>query len=155
MTRNWHHKEVPGGIQLGEEWSYCRRVVMINPTCREHYTHSYVLCFGVFDPTRLYVYANSLDDALEECGGWLVEHAPGLIITQDSEEYDEIMTELCGERELKWPPPDDLDKTDSEAYWNAEDEIDGYPTEAGWIPDLGVALEDPTTAELYAYVTGA
>lgn len=155
MTRNWHHEHVKGGIALGEQWSYTRRVVMINPTMRTYHEHAYVLWFGAYGWTRLHVYADSLEDALEECAAWLADYAPGLIVKTGSDEYQDLMREACVELELPWPPPKDADL---DPYWEAEDSamVDMTRTESGWIAswEWGIGLEDPTVPELYAYICG-
>jgi len=42
-------------------------------------------CFGAYGWTRLIVVSKSLEDGLELCAEWLVEHAPGLIVTPGQE----------------------------------------------------------------------
>lgn len=156
MSRHWHHKHVKGGIELGEDFSFTGHLTMINPTMRRFHDHAFVLCFGAYGWTRLHVYADSLEDALEECASWLADHAPGLITKQNSDEYNDLMREACEESNLVWPPPKDCD--DYEPYWEAEESAmtDHTRTEAGWIPswEWGIALEDPTVPELYAFVCG-
>ena len=45
----------------------------------QDWTHNrYVLWFGACAPTKLLVYANSLESALDECAGWIEDNAPGL-----------------------------------------------------------------------------
>lgn len=155
MSRNWHHEHVPGGIALGEDFSFTRRVVMINPTERTYHDHAFVLWFGAYGWTRLHVYARNLEDALEECAAWLADHAPGHIIKMGSDEYQDLMKEACEELNLAWPIPKDCD--DYEPYWEAEESAmsDLTRTEDGWISEeWGIALEDPTIAELHAYIEG-
>lgn len=71
--RNWNHKphcnakgEPTGTITVGESWSYTQQITLINPTCRGDYKSFYVLWFGAYGWTRLHVYADHLEDALEE-----------------------------------------------------------------------------------------
>lgn len=163
MSRNWHAtphldrgNEPTGAINIGESGSWARQVTMINPMARSWHKHAYVLWFGAYGWTRLHVYADSLEDALEECAGWLADHAPGLITRQGSDEYRDLMADECKERGLAWPMPAGCD--DFEPYWEAEDAAlaDHTYTESGWIPswEWGIGLEDPTTDELYTYITG-
>lgn len=156
MTRNWHHEHVKGGIAIGEESSFTRRTVMINPTERTWHDHSFVLWFGAYGWTRLHVYASSIEHALEECGAWLAEHAPGLITKPGSDEYNDLMREACEESNLAWPVPDGIE--DLEPYWRAEESAltDHTRTESGWIAswEWGIGIEDPTTQELLDYIEG-
>lgn len=163
MSRNWHAElhEPSGAIHLGGLNSSTggRRVTMINPTCKRWHEHSYVLQFGAYGWTQLHVYADSLEDALEECAEWLADHAPGLIVKSDSAEYNELMAEACAERNLPWPIPENAGPGFAyEPYHDAEDAAmtDHTRTEYGWIPswEWGIALEDPTTEQLYAHITG-
>jgi len=156
----WHHEphlhegEPTGAIQIGEEWSYCRRVLMINPTERRYYDHAYVMWFGAYGWTRLHVFASDLEDALETCAAWLADHAPGLITKSGDEQWNELMAEACAERGLAWPIPEDADL---EPYHEAEDGAmsDQTRTESGWInEDCGMALKDPTAKQLYDYIKG-
>lgn len=60
-----------------------RKVTLVNPTSklwREGLNRdkAYILWFGTCGPTRLLVYAKSLEDALDECVGWLEDQAPGV-----------------------------------------------------------------------------
>jgi hypothetical protein len=160
-SRDWNHEVVSGGISLGEDFSSTRRVVMINATCRRFHDHAFVLWFGACGGARLHVYADSLEHAIEECGDWLAEHAPGLITRPGSDEYQDLMRETCEELGLAWPmpAPEALPEGVTEdQYWDAEDQAfsDHTRLEAGWIPswEWGIALEDPTVEELYAYVKG-
>lgn len=55
------------------------KLASVNPT-DSHFTHGrYILAFGAYGWTQLMVWANSLDDALDECIDWIVENEPGLL----------------------------------------------------------------------------
>jgi hypothetical protein len=178
-SRNWNHaphtcaqcdgstgKVSDGGIDLGEDFSFTRAVTMINPTEKKERaryqrgfttSNSYVLHFGVYGWTRLHVYAPNLEDALEACAEWLVVHAPGHITTEDSEDFRALVREQCEERGVTYEAmhaPDRVDSDDAlfEIYDAAT--ADMTRTESGYISDWGVALENPTTEELYLYVLG-
>ncbi len=64
-------------------------LVSVNPT-HSHWTrHRYILAFGAYGHTQLLVWANSLDDALDEAIDWIVDNAPGLLADEQvSEEYN-------------------------------------------------------------------
>ncbi len=157
MSRNWNHEWSDKGCSIGERnSSFSRHTTMINAADRANYRHAYVLWFGAYGWTRLHVYADSLEDALESCAEWLADHAPGLIMKHGSDEHNELLKEACEEMGLAWPIPPGTD--DFEPYWKAEEQAlaDQTYTESGYIAswEWGIGLEDPTAAELYAYVTG-
>ena len=52
-----------------------------NPGDQSWTKNKYVLDFGAYGDTRIIAYANSLDDALDACGDWLIANAPGLLAT--------------------------------------------------------------------------
>ena len=140
-------------------WRESDAIVIVNASDRDWSRHSYLLSFGAYGWTRLLVWENSLDDAFETAAEWLVEHAPGHVVVMGSRDYDDLMREACEESGLEWPiPPGALIDDDAlaERYWQAEDAamVDSYRTEAGWIHEWSVALEDPTRADLAAYVEG-
>ena len=168
MTRHWHHKHVPGGIAIGEDdSSFTRRVVMINPTEREFYTRgynanrrgygAYVLWFGTCGTTYVHVYADSLESALEECAGYLADHAPGHLMPFGGEEHTELLKEACEGHGIAFDPSRFCGVIDEEADAVLQDaEADLTYTESGFLTsyEWGIALECPTTAELYAFITG-
>lgn len=157
-SREWCARHERGGITIGTE----RRVTMINPAQKRSYSHcgsgcsdAFVLWFGQIGITRLHVYADSLETALEECAAWLLEHAPGHVMTIGDEQYQDLMREACEEIGVAWPydPGEDQDR-----YWEAEDlaTADFTRTESGFVAsdEWGIYLENPTTEELYAFVHG-
>ncbi len=67
-------------------------LVSVNPTDSHWTRHRYILAFGAYGWTKLLVWANSLDDALNEAIDWLVDNAPGHIVDdQVQEAYDEAI----------------------------------------------------------------
>lgn len=56
-----------------------------------------VLWFGQIGVTRLFIWARSLEAALEEAGGVLADHFPGLIMQHDDPELKELYDEALGE----------------------------------------------------------
>lgn len=170
-SRDWHHEHTDGGISLGCSLSTCcRQVTMINAGDKSYHTHkrtkfgfssrsnvkAFVLWFGAYGDTRLHVYSGSLDDALEECAAWLLEHAPGHLMQTDNETYQDLMADACKDAGLAWPVADGV--TDMEPYWKAEESAtaDMTHTESGYLTsyEWGIALENPTTEDLYRYVRG-
>lgn len=69
-------------------------LVSINPTDSHWAKHRYILAFGAYGWTKLLVWANSLDDALDECADWCEDHAPGLFADDAvRDEYERLMAE--------------------------------------------------------------
>lgn len=155
MSRSWHHEHIPSGIQIGVQGSYTRRVVMINADEKRYHDRSFVLWFGAYGWTRLHVYADDLEDALERCAEWLAKYTPGLIMERYGDEHKELLKEVCDEIGLPFPPPNDANL---EPYWRAEEtaNADMTETESGLIAswEWGVALEDPDAETLYRYICG-
>lgn len=157
--RRWNSVKSDRGITLhasGILFLECQ-VVMINPTERNSHRHAYVLWFGTFGTTYLHVYASGLEDALEQCAEWLLEHAPGHIMIECGEEHTALVKEACEEVGLAYPPADGAD-LDADGYCAAQDsaESDLTRTESGFLTsyEWGISLEDPTVEELYAFVWG-
>ncbi len=64
-------------------------IIEVNPGDRDWTCHVYVLYFGAYGWTQLRVWANHLEDALDECIDWIVDNAPGLLADdQVAEEYN-------------------------------------------------------------------
>lgn len=160
MSRNWHHEhhvdkddEPTGAISIGEgNSSFTRRVILINPTSKRWHDHAFVLWFGASGWTRLHVYADHLEDALDECIDWIADHAPGLLA---DESVHEQYRDLLAERVAEGADPDDESvieecQTEAEADTTCGGNCGHYLHSWEW----GIALEDPTTDALYAYITG-
>lgn len=130
--------------------SFGRAVELVNPTDRDWTRHRYVMWFGACGATRLMVWANSLDDAIETAAEHLAEHAPGHVMSEWSEEHRELIREVCAERGVEFPAGfEALD--DDEKYDICEEaEADLTRTESGFLTsyEWGIDLEDPTRAEL-------
>jgi len=153
----WNHEPHAGGIDIGWASSFTRKVTMLNPTYKNYFRHSYVLWFGACAASYLHVYANSLDDALEECAAYLAEYAPGHIMKHGSEEHVALLKEACEEHGVEWDPDKfcgaieplaDMVITDAEA--------DLTYTESGFLTsyEWGISLENPTSTDLYKFIKG-
>jgi hypothetical protein len=55
------------------------KLISVNPRDSHFTRRRYILAFGAYGWTQLMVWANCLDDALDECIDWIVENAPGLL----------------------------------------------------------------------------
>ena len=107
----------------------------------------WVLWFGAYGHVRVACYARTLEDALEECAGWLEDNAPGIFCDDVvREEYERVKKLALIEH--------DEDKA-NEIAWEAS-EVDTISVCSGnhfinsW--ECGIALEDPSTKELADYV---
>lgn len=165
-ARNWNHSrhdKDPNAIVLGESGSQYRQIVMINPTERTFHSsrfdgssHEFVLWFGAYGTTRLHVYARGLEDALETCAAWLADHAPGHIMAMGSDEHTDLCKEAFEDAGIPWTGEIDWnDHAQDQAIQSAEADLTS--TESGFLTsyEWGIALENPSTEDLYAYVCGA
>ncbi len=160
MARNWNAQphtdkagKLTGAIELGEgASSFTRQVTMINPTQKRWHDHSFVLWFGACGATYLHVYADHLEDALDECVDWIADHAPGLLA---DEQVHQAYREALAERVAAGADPDDEcviaacqegAESDTTCAGNAANYLLSY--------EWGLALEDPSTACLYSYLVG-
>ena len=69
-------------------------IEIVNP-CDKSWTDSrFILHFGAYGETRLMVYADHLQDALDESIDWIAENAPGLLCDDEvNEAYQEAIDE--------------------------------------------------------------
>lgn len=73
---------------------------IVNPSDKGWTSHRYILSFGAYGDTHLLVWANHLQDALDEAIDWLVDNAPGHIVDdQVNEAYAEAIAEGKSEDE--------------------------------------------------------
>lgn len=76
------------------------KLIAINGSYKSWTQRRYILAFGFHGRTRLLVWANGIEDALDECIDWLAEHQPGLLCDENvNEEYREALADGCGESE--------------------------------------------------------
>ncbi len=136
-----------------------RRVEIANPCERTWQRQSFVFWFGACGPTYVLAYGRGIEDALESAAGWLADHAPGLIMPPDSDElYDlelEAQRETCGvELPTYWERSPAVERCIARAQEVAVADLtyteSGYLTSYEW----GIALENPTPAELLDFVKG-
>lgn len=159
--REWHIHTDEKGMKIGHN---CKRdIYVVNPDQREYYTgdrrngtRCFVLGFGAFAWTRLLVYTTSLDEALEECGAWLADHAPGLIMPMGSPEHLDLIKEYCSDHDLDY---DSLNEPhNQERFWGVceQAESDLTSTESGFITshEWTILLENPDTETLYQFIHG-
>ena len=112
------------------------KFVAVNSTDRDWARHRYLLAFGAYGETRLLVWANSLDSALDECVDWLADNNPG-ILADDSvrEEYERGIAEGMSE---------EASRARAEVDTTCAGNCGHYLSSWEW----SVVFEDPTRAEL-------
>ncbi len=120
-----------------------RTIVPVNGSDRDWTRHRYVLWFGACAPTRLMIWANGLESAIEIAGH---------IMPEGSEELAELRKEACEEAGLPYPPTCDHSELEEEGYYAAFEsaEADLTYTESGYLTsyEWGIDLEDPTRAQV-------
>lgn len=109
-------------------------VALVNPNDRDWTRGRYVIAFGAYGHIQCVVWANSLEDALDEAADWLEENAPGMFCdTEVAEEYQRLVAEGVEE---------------STAFERAA--VDTMVIGAHHIPswEVTVIAENPTRAEM-------
>ncbi len=118
------------------ERSNMSTLTLVNPSDKSWTRHRYVLWFGAYGTTRLMVWANSLDDAFDECVDWCVSNAPGLLATQQvHEEYQRLLALGMDDEKAM-----DEAQVDMSCGGNAGDYVASY--------EWGIVAEDPTREEI-------
>ncbi len=68
------------------------KLTAVNSNDKDWTRNRYVIALGAYGWTRLLVWANSLDDAIEECAEWCADNAPGLLCDSEvAEEYERAL----------------------------------------------------------------
>ena len=111
-------------------------ITLVNPTDRDWTKHRYVLALGAYGWTKLMIWANSLEDALDEAIDWASDHAPGLLANDERDEaYREAIESGMPEEEA-W----DEAHTDLTIGGNCGDAIRS--------DEWHIVTEDPTRSEI-------
>lgn len=164
--REWHaetNAKDPSAIDIGEGWSsYGQlKITMINPTCKREGVNryhreagAYVFEFGAYGCTALHCYASSFEDALEQCAGWLADHAPGHIMADGSPEMDDLYADAARELGIAdWRSVDASSDEASKIYESATTDLtyteSGYLTSHEWTGSKVDSVED-----LYRMIKG-
>jgi hypothetical protein len=67
---------------------------IINASDRDNTSHRFVLHFGAYGRTKCLVWADSLEDALDECVDWIADNKPGLLCDESVQQaYSEAIAE--------------------------------------------------------------
>lgn len=137
-------------MHLGHTGYSTHEITYINENDQSWAKHSYILWFGQVGSTYLMVYANGLQDALDEAIDWLVENAPGHIVDDEvNEEFARLQKDREAElgRSLDWTTDnDEMSKIAEEAEvdttsgGNAGNRINS--------DEWGIVAEDPSKIEV-------
>jgi len=116
-------------------------IVVINPGEKHCARASFVLCFDAYGSTRCFVYARSLENAFNLCVDYIADRHPELLMNKEvAEAYFEAIAEGCDHAEA-------VERAEMDT---TSDGSGNYIASAEW----GIALENPSPAELAAYVHG-
>ena len=124
-----------------------RQVIIVNANDKSWTKHSFVLWFGT---TNLLIYANSLEDALDEGVDWLVDNEPGQLV---DDQVNEQFQELLAERAAAGTPVEE----GTEEYWNVLQEAEEDTTPGGNASNRvarnawGIQMEDPSERDLLLF----
>ncbi len=117
-----------------EEKAGWREIVPVNGSDAGWKKHRFILAFG-YGGTLLMLWADHLEDALDEAIDWIADHAPGLLADDEVKEaYDEAIAEGKTKKEA-WDASDvDVTRGDNGHYIRSEE----------W----SIAAEDPTREDV-------
>ncbi len=150
------NEEVGGPQDLNPDASSSvgeRHIIIVNPNDANFYRHSYVLWTsngGFSTADYLLIYANSLDDALDEMIDWIAENRPGHLA-------NEMVAEQYKELEDAWTAANPGEELDDETRWAMMEQAEEDTTSGGNANDRifsenwGIALEDPSPRDLLLF----
>jgi hypothetical protein len=128
------------------------KINVANPSDKSFHDHSFLIALGAYGWTRILVYADHLEDAIDEVAEWCVKHAPGHIMQEGDEYLTELRKEACEDAGLVWPPPSPGDSDLMQPYYSAFEgaEADLMYTESGYLTSHEVHLvaENPSKKDL-------
>jgi len=114
------------------------KIEIVNPTDRSWTRHRFILWFGACGTTRLMVWANGLESALDACVDWIADHAPGLLADEQvTDEYNRLRAENPSASD-EWCQ--EQATVDTTCAGNAGHYL------LSW--EWGIVAEDPTRAEI-------
>ena len=115
-----------------------RKIVPINPGDSDWTEHRYILAFGAYGWTVLMVWANGLEDALDECVDWLADNDPGLLCDKEvADEYKRAIADGKSEEEAQAAA-----EVDTTCAGNSGHYLHSW--------EWTIVAEDPTRAEVLA-----
>jgi len=119
-----------------------RTIHVANPNDRNYQNNRFIFAFGAYGDTLVMAWGD-FQDALDEAGDWLREHAPGILHTEEVNEaynvaYDEAVA-------------DGMDEDDATEHAQAESEMDMTPIgDSEWIAswEWTIVAENPTRSQI-------
>lgn len=130
--------------------SFGRDVYLVNPENRDYVSSRFILWFGAYGTTRLMVWENHLEDAIETAAEWLAKYAPGHIMPMWGDDHKELVKEACEDEGISFP--EGFEALEDEKKWAICEsaEADLTMTESGFLTsyEWGIDMENPTRAEL-------
>ena len=133
-------------LQGRESGRLDNQIHVVNPVESNWTKRRFLLCFGAYGWTKLLVWANRLEGALDEAIDWIADNEPGLLCDEQVEEdYREALARLTEER-----PDEDPDVLEKEAREEAEEDTTCGGNYGNRILsyEWGIIAEDPTRAQL-------
>lgn len=113
-------------------------IVAVNGNDKSWTKHRYILAFGAYGWTRLMVWANSLDDALDVAIDWIAENEPGLLCDNEVKEiYDQAIADGKNEKTAMKEAEVDTTQAGNESH---------YLNSWEW----SILARDPTRAQILA-----
>ncbi len=116
-------------------------LIVLNPTDASATRHRYILWFGAYGTTRFLVWANGLDDALDECVDYMAEAKNGMLgHIYDNEVFAAYKEALAA------------GKTEEEAQDYASEDMTQAGNYGNYIAswEWGIVAEDPDRATIKA-----
>jgi len=128
-----------------------REIILVNPENRDYTRYRgdgvrgtcFVLCFGAYGWTKLMVWEDHLDAALDTAVDWIAEHAPGLLCSDlVAEAFNEAIADGMGTDAAHDESMIDVTTAGNCGYYILSDE---------W----NISLENPTRGELLSFLSAA
>lgn len=112
------------------------KIIAVNSSDASWTSHRYVLWFGATGGTKLLVWGNSLEDALDEAVDYLADHKPGLLADREvHDEYKRLRAEGMSEEAAQ-----EEASVDTTTAGNASNYLHSW--------EWGIVAEDPSREEL-------
>ena len=118
-----------------------RKIVSVNPGDANWTSGRFVLWFGAYGDTKLFVNANHLENALDECIDWIADNATGLLC---DDSVTELYNEAIGEGK---------DEEAAQEYAETDTTCGGNCGHYLLSWEWGIVCENPSFSELRALVS--
>ena len=95
-------------------------LISVNPTDSHYTRHRYIIALGAYGWTQLLIWANCLEDAIEEAASWCEDNAPGLFCDDAvREEYERALADGKTQEEAWEASEVDTISCDGGHYFNS------------------------------------